>query len=165
MLDKKAAKNALKEDVETSLAKYLKGRFKESNKRLLKLAELLDTVPPKQFDMGTWKCGTTACAAGWAASDKWFKDRGLTLIPDRYWDDPEQWEIKFGQDVAFAAAAKFFLVTYEEAELLFGNDSATPKQEAKILRKFVENRKLSKSLVNDVFFRVEDVLYDYGVDV
>lgn len=34
---------------------------------LLKLADLLDTVPAKEFHLKNWDCGTTACACGWAA--------------------------------------------------------------------------------------------------
>lgn len=56
-------------------------------KRLLKLADKLETVPPNEFDLGFWfmpdnrnkkDCGATACAFGWACSIPSFKRAGLT---------------------------------------------------------------------------------------
>ena len=60
-------------------------------RRLLKLADFLDTVPPKRFDFrywvgSTWKgkedlsCGTTACALGWATTMPIFRRLGLRLM-------------------------------------------------------------------------------------
>lgn len=46
--------------------------MKEIHKeRLLQLADFLETLPPERFDYGTFgfespKCGTVACAFGWA---------------------------------------------------------------------------------------------------
>lgn len=45
----------------------------------LVLAAFLRDLPAEKFDMGSWKCGTTACAVGWAASLEHFKAQGLTL--------------------------------------------------------------------------------------
>lgn len=47
--------------------------------RLERLAALLDTVPPEKFDLGSWACGTTACAIGWAALDPTFRNEGFRL--------------------------------------------------------------------------------------
>lgn len=56
-----------------------------------KLADLLETVPAKQFDMSLWasfdpdsqpeaghSCGTVGCAMGWAAVSGQFQDQGLS---------------------------------------------------------------------------------------
>ena len=49
--------------------------------RLEQVVRVLVELPPeKKFDLTLWmKCGTTGCAIGWAASDPWFKRRGLKL--------------------------------------------------------------------------------------
>lgn len=62
--------------------------------RLLKLADLLDTLPPNRFDYNEWvgknwkgnpdlSCGTTACALGWATTIPEFRELGLRLIEVR----------------------------------------------------------------------------------
>lgn len=60
-------------------------------KRLLKLADRLESVPRKQFDMATYftetygpepDCGTAACALGWACTMPEFKRLGLGLKLD-----------------------------------------------------------------------------------
>ena len=70
---------------------------KHHKERLLRLADLLDGVRPRMFNLGTWytasekrfgqyhdsdnpDCRTVACAIGWAASDPWFRRRGLRLV-------------------------------------------------------------------------------------
>lgn len=61
------------------------------NKRLLKLAEFLDRLPPKRFDYSIWvgedwqgaqdlSCGTTGCALGWAAAMPEFQKLGVKLV-------------------------------------------------------------------------------------
>lgn len=47
--------------------------------RLTHLTRILATVPPEQFDMHEWRCGTAACAVGWAAQDSQFNAEGLVL--------------------------------------------------------------------------------------
>ncbi len=60
-------------------------------KRLLKLADFLDTLPPERFRYDRWvgdswkgmqdlSCGTTACALGWAATMPAFRKLGLRLF-------------------------------------------------------------------------------------
>lgn len=62
--------------------------------RLLKLADFLETVPPKRFRFSSWvgddwqgredlSCGTTACAVGWASTIPAFRKLGLRLKRDR----------------------------------------------------------------------------------
>ena len=61
-----------------------------SKRRLLKLADFLDRLPPKRFNYATWvggdwdgrqdlSCGTTACALGWACTIPAFRRLGLRL--------------------------------------------------------------------------------------
>lgn len=50
------------------------------------LRELPAHEKKKHFNMGVWitktKCGTVACAAGWAGLDPWFRRRGLKVQLD-----------------------------------------------------------------------------------
>ena len=84
---------------------------KQADERLLRLADKLDgtgpyaevgPVPVRKFDLDQWycvkkggvrtsygrfnpyKCATAACACGWAASDSWFRRRGLNSKADPY---------------------------------------------------------------------------------
>jgi hypothetical protein len=67
-----------------------------AKRRLLKLADFLDKLPPERFDFGTWGdvrdgksgqdaleeaelCGTTACALGWAPALPFAKKLGIKL--------------------------------------------------------------------------------------
>lgn len=117
-------------------------------KRLLKLADYLETVPRKNFDMGFFysetpesPCGFAGCAMGWAAHGKLF--RGLR------WD----WEartIKY-HDVSggFSTAIEIFNLSEADAYFLFDEQHGgrnrnydTPKIVANRIRKFVrENEK------------------------
>lgn len=47
--------------------------------RLQKLADHLRTVPPEQFDMSFWWCGTAGCAAGHACQIPEFREAGLVI--------------------------------------------------------------------------------------
>lgn len=71
-----------------------------NKERLNKLADFLDTVPERKFDLDTWRvnadgkevfdestddeqllnfdCGTSGCAIGWACAMPEFKAQGLT---------------------------------------------------------------------------------------
>lgn len=59
-------------------------------RRLLKLADFLETIPETRFDLRTWvgdswkgkqdlSCGTTACALGWACTMPEFRKLGVRL--------------------------------------------------------------------------------------
>lgn len=45
--------------------------------KLLHLIEVLKNVPVDKFDMKIWRCGTSACAAGWAGLDPVFNCMGF----------------------------------------------------------------------------------------
>lgn len=125
-----------------------------NKERLLKLAEVLETdshgriltVPGNgkvEFDMGLvlWtdrdpkehKCGTSACAMGYAALHPWFIKRGLYAVGENV-------KVK-GRTVcsSFDAAEYFFSISSHQSSELFGghNGNETPKQVAKRIRKFV----------------------------
>ena len=126
------------------------------NKRLLKLAAFLQTVPRERFDYNTfvgddWKgaqnlsCGTQACALGWAATMPTFRRLGLYLKQTGY---PA---LKGDtRSDAFEAAAKLFGISISDAYALFSpmynwdtgidEGSATPKYVARKIRNFVKDR-------------------------
>lgn len=140
-------------------------------RRLTKLADFMNALPRsanKHFDMNHWfdhdgdhvvripqsgatqehlmDCGTTACAAGWAATIPEFNRKGLKLING---------EIRFGRLNAsndYAALKNFFNIDRNDASYLFRPNRGwfegravaieTPKQWAKMCRKFIkENSK------------------------
>lgn len=113
-------------------------------KRLLALADFLETVPKRRFKMEIFadeetlslnpECKTSACALGWATV--------------RF---PQHLALKTGQDGLldvvgrksgtwnFGAAAWFFDLDVQAAMILFGGDKeATPKQKAKEIRDFLK---------------------------
>lgn len=123
------------------------------NRRLLKLAKFLRTLPRKRFDYRTWtgsdwegaqdlSCGTTGCALGWAATMPTFRRLGLRLIAGFGY---LRGFPKVGRKVGSAAAEVLFGISVNEAEHLFmpgfGEDNATPKHVAKKIERFVAKRK------------------------
>lgn len=116
-----------------------------NSKRLLKLANFLETkVQNKGFNLKTWKtvnkCGTVACAGGWACSIPSFKKAGLKL---ELYDFSQYFMIRYKIWEDFAAVSKFFDISIEEAEFLFLNNKY-PKSHrsknyvAKRIRSFVK---------------------------
>lgn len=118
-------------------------------KRLLKLADFLETVPRRSFEIRAWvwrgadkpegkipgECGFAGCAMGWAAHAKLF--RGLKL--DGLWGNPI-----FEGRTDYDAADCLFEIDGVASRVLFGGSSysgprrPTPKQVAKRIRTFVE---------------------------
>lgn len=114
-------------------------------RRLLKLADHLETVPRQRFNMSTWSCGTSACAMGHACEIPAFKRLGLEI------------GIMFGSPLpvlpsgkeGFGAAVELFGITHTDAYALFKEQFAgrptpknlagkdTPKVVARRIRKFV----------------------------
>jgi hypothetical protein len=111
--------------------------------RLSLLAAYLETIPEDHFDMSEWvrlkgasviegavpepKCGTSACALGWACSIPEFNDVGLKLdrVVGAICDAVPTYEHARGYD----AAEKFFELTHQQARYIFRGDTnkATPK--------------------------------------
>ena len=131
-----------------------------SNRRLLKLAAFLRTLPRDRFDYKRWvgadwkgkqdlSCGTTACALGWAATIPAFRRLGLRLRKIPGWDYSNG-EVVFGKgkDIPrdLDAARALFGLNYDEAYLLFapaedGSEAnATPKYVARKIEKLVKCR-------------------------
>ena len=126
-------------------------------RRLLKLARLLEKVPPDKFSMRAWvhnwvgthgpikpgDCNTTACAMGWAVMVPELHNAGLRLVGGyptiKY--KGRNWH-------GYSAAKVLFGVTYSEAHVLFSSvntksrarDNETPVQCAKRIRRFVTAR-------------------------
>lgn len=126
---------------------------KIGNRRLLKLAALLRSLPRKRFDYSKWvgedwkgaqnlSCGTTACALGWATTIPSLRRVGLRMQQDSMGgyvvldgiNSSDSWE----------AGAKVFSLSMEESEYLFTLDSdedkSTPKQAARKIENFVKRR-------------------------
>lgn len=128
-------------------------------KRLLKLADFLDTLPLAKFDFGViaqqegkpmraalragkTRCGTVGCAIGWMPA---VFPRGLRWDERRYKSYPDVVLRSDPDCIDFAAAATWFGITRSAAEQLFTPgagysglpENATPKQVARHIRKWV----------------------------
>lgn len=117
-----------------------------NKKRLLKLADFLETIKPKVFNMDSWynesPCGTTACAFGWACSIPSFKRAGLKMrkLSNGF---TVYADVVFNDEYNLNAASSFFDITVDEAEFLFYPDmyeKATKGQVIKRIRKFCSSR-------------------------
>lgn len=137
-------------------------------KRLLKLADFLQTLPRQKFDFavvarergkpmlealkaGKTECGTVACALGWAPAVfprhlKWERP---------YWSGETALEINFRNASSsyaqtFPVAERFFGLTEDEAQRLFEPSvsplgyRATSKRVAKAIRQFVAQKRQAK---------------------
>ena len=119
-----------------------------NKKRLLKLADFLETVPRRKFNLRMWiqslpskpeaktagHCGFAGCAIGWAAHAKLF--RGLHL-------NRADWTPVYHGAEDWDAPMVLFDLEAEQTKFLFSvwhydNERTTPKQVAKRIRKFVE---------------------------
>lgn len=123
-------------------------------KRLLKLADFLETVPEQKFSLATWvqsmptkpearaegSCGFAGCAIGWAVHAKLF--RGLSFV-----EEEDQKYVNRGPSYKglsdFPAVNHLFDISTNDSFSLFIDTaypgwSATPKQVADRIRKFVE---------------------------
>lgn len=122
-----------------------------NKKRLLKLADFLDTVPRRSFNMDNWvtreatgpegdtpgECGFAGCALGWAAHGKLFAQLRLDGC-----NRPTYRRTPGSRLVArhFSAAVELFDIESSDADHLFGNwfgRAVTPHQEARRIREFV----------------------------
>lgn len=105
--------------------------------RLLVLADFLETkVEPSRFDMRSWKCGTTACAAGWAAMIPEFVAAGY---------DCDAWGPAFREFVYADALGAFFGIEGRQITHLFsGMHNRTAQEEAAVIRAFVAKEQARK---------------------
>ena len=100
-----------------------------TKKKLLKLADFLEfKVKNRWFDLEYWadrefpekKCGTAACAAGWATVC--FPRSGLTLLPSVRFAGGGDLEVAYETLRGFDACMAFFKINRDEAEHLFDPD-------------------------------------------
>ena len=96
-----------------------------NKERLLRLArDILPNVPEENFKMITWKCGTSACAVGWAASDPQFNEEGFEL--DKHCEGPlaifmfTPWYEGIG---GWSAVENFFGIDFDHAQYLFSDEA------------------------------------------
>ncbi len=106
-----------------------------NSKRLLRVADLMEVTPRKDFNLAS----NENCAIGNACRLSYFKRIGLKYDPT---EDVIRFDIYFGH----TAIAKLFGISHAQAEALFcgtpvsdlyKSDNPTPKQVAKVIRKFV----------------------------
>lgn len=94
--------------------------------RLLKLADHLENnVMDHEFDMKEWKCGTTACAVGHAASIPSFQRAGLKLVSYRMKVSGDGYKAFcpiYKGDYGYLGVANFFGIGVDEAHSLFDPD-------------------------------------------
>lgn len=135
--------------------------------RLLKLADFLETVPRRSFEIRWWQkrpatkpegthqgeCGFAGCAVGWAAHAKLF--RGLRLA--QHGDGGTDATPIYDGDEGMPAVARLFdlptvgdyFKVCPDASCLFEAESydghrATPLQVARRIRKFVKDAEASQ---------------------
>lgn len=93
---------------------------KEQLAMLQKLGEKLLTVPPTQFNMDDWSCGTQHCAIGWCPT--LVPEAGITLVPNvlNALGAPTP-AIGSGTEtcVGWHAVTTAFGISYPEAQYLF----------------------------------------------
>lgn len=100
-------------------------------RRLTKLADFMDSLPADRahgFDMRTFreqtKCGTVACALGWATTIPSFRRAGMTAHGwPMDWDEAEFFDTPNAYEVLFS--------------MFFHRTIKTPKQWATHCRKFI----------------------------
>ena len=120
-----------------------------NTERLLRLADLVETIPPEKFDLADyWQhpCGTIYCGLGWAGHDEWFQNEGLRFEIAGWWNTPIP---VFNGLVNFDAVTAFFELASDfgrntQAEFLFSKDSyvtrpAHPSEVAIRIRLFIEH--------------------------
>ncbi len=102
--------------------------------RMIKLADHLETVPPDNFDMGFWKCGTKACAIGHGCTIPSFRRAGLHLSILE--DEPIYKNLHH-----YDAIAEFFGIPFSDAVDLFSTNNAnkylTPHEMALHIREYL----------------------------
>lgn len=123
-----------------------------NTKRLLALADLLDTVPRAHFHPGPLfsgytvptlsqlksEKGLTACAMGWAALHPPFRRMGLGTMNYGFVGT-----LSYNGSANIHAVTRFFEIDYDTSKSLFSDDGyanpdkTTPKMVARKIRKFV----------------------------
>ncbi len=117
----------------------------------------METVDRKRFDIGIWSnkasanthsCGTVGCIAGHAAEMPSFKRAGYRLSNTHHGYFLPYYNAAVGNE----ALALFFALDFNEysdleaeVDLIFHDSSIrTPKQAAKVIRRFVKMQKVTR---------------------
>ena len=114
-----------------------------NKERLLRLArDILPNVPEEKFNLKTWKCGSAACAVGWAASDPQFKKEGFKLYSGLFGPDDNRqvFTPSYGDLGGWSAVEKFFGIDFDHAQYLFSDEaygSATKEHVIQRIEEFV----------------------------
>lgn len=144
--------------------------------RLTELLNVLKSIPEENFSLDHWiqtrysandsteelvKCGTVACAVGWACLHKPFQDLGLRLSKDDdRWSEIEVDEDNYGikssfpvyqEKVGWGAISRFFSLDTKEATYIFAKESY----------QFLYTGEFYEPSVRDVIARIEKLL-QYG---
>jgi hypothetical protein len=123
-------------------------------KRLLRLADHLDTVKNEDFDLTTWhrnrgSCGTVACAVGHACTIPSFRRAGLFLKPvDDYYHVSDAEPSLKGCSSVMETLREFFGIDDTTIDQLFMPSAyegcptkVTPRRVAKQIRRMVDRIK------------------------
>lgn len=127
-----------------------------NRKRLRKLADFLMTLPAKRFNLVNFaepdfepnKCGTTACACGWATVA--LPKSGFKLYKDEYMcSDTCDYGVQFGELKDWDAIKEFFGISKTQAFYLFIDENYPegrrgPKSVAKRIYQFLDKTKTLK---------------------
>jgi hypothetical protein len=95
--------------------------MKPNIEALQQVVRVLKTVEPKDFCLGSWTCGTAACAIGHAAQDPWFIERGLQIgvTSYNYDGDEERCPVQEDGNSGWPAVGDFFNLSQKSAFYLF----------------------------------------------
>lgn len=119
-----------------------------NEERLLKLADYLETVPERAFNMAAWRdeCGTSGCALGHACEIPEFAAIGLKI---EFCRKARIYMPVLNGSHGYAAAEALFGIDGDEAEYLFNPwrysffkrcAEITPQAVAARIREFVHQR-------------------------
>ena len=134
-----------------------------AKRRLLQLADLLETVPPENFDFSTFgevlqgengqdalknatMCGTKACALGWAPSLTFAKRLGFKLKVVGGWYPSTSFTQNDKRVPAETVCKTLFGLTWKTGRFIFdtselhGDSGETTEDVAKAIRTFVAIR-------------------------
>ena len=112
----------------------------EGLRQVVRVIEELPDDDDHQFQMGHWmSCGTSGCLIGWAASDPWFEERGLTLRAQGLDTIGRMVYLPtFEEDAGFHAVMAFFNLTYDTTTYLFTADTGAARDREAALNKVRE---------------------------
>lgn len=107
--------------------------------RLAILADYLETVPPEQFSLDAWDCGTAACAVGHGARCPILAAEGLAMQEGA---SGYRWP-SYGSLRFWSAVEEFFEMPARHSEQLFLScyyqTPTTPHDVAQRIRQYLAN--------------------------